>query len=92
MKLSQFKEWNKFNYLIAGGLAIIMLLLSLAITSILASGKVDFCYTEMPQGVGVYKVYGHVPWRSDNLLGIKSSPEEARKLMLEVCPVKGDEK
>mgnify|MGYP006326806353 FL=1 len=95
MKLSQFKEWATFDFLTAGGLLLVVMLLSLATTSVLASGKVDFCYIEMPQeraGAGSYKVFGHVPWRGDQLLGVKTSPEEAHKLMLEICPVKGDQR
>lgn len=96
MRLSNFKDWDGEDWF--GCVVLCVALLGLgfgtfALVNVIRSdAKVDHCYVEyynqsqvLP---GTYIVKGHVPWRSDIVLGHAPTSEEAQAKLRDLCPAK----
>lgn len=90
-------DWDGEDWML-GGLGISLLFavaigLVCAVCTVRSSAQIDFCYTtymrpsETIPG-GSYVVMGHVPYRTDRVLGTASTSEEAVEVQKRVCPVK----
>lgn len=61
------------------------------ISSVRSNGEADYCYVEMwspGQMAPQFQLYAHRPWRSDRMLGVWPTVDEARtKAELVNCPM-----
>ncbi len=90
------EDWFGFS-LIMALLTMIFGGIIIGIIALHANGKVDSCYVDWHSSMetvpgissvnGAFIVKGHIPWRSDAMLGSAPSAEEAHELMKKVCPV-----
>lgn len=77
--------------IVAGILAVLGFVGYAIVGSIRSNGETDYCYTEMwspGQMAPQHQLYGHRPWRTDRMLGVYSTVEEARaKADVLGCPM-----
>lgn len=90
-------DWDGEDWVL-GGLAmallsVIVIALVVLVCTIRSSAHVDFCYTTYMRPAetipgGSYVVRGHIPYRTDVVLGTAATSDEANELQKRVCPVK----
>lgn len=90
-------DWDGEDWMLCGigtaALVAIAIGLVCLVATVRSNAQVDFCYTTYTRPSdtipgGSYVVKGHVPWRTDLVLGTATTADEAVEVQKRVCPVK----
>lgn len=68
--------------------AFVSALLGATITSIYATGKIDYCFVDHSNASSNYTVYGHRPWRSNVAMADTEDAIDAYTTLKFICPIK----
>lgn len=69
----------------------VLLLLGFLTKVMSADGRADFCYIEVEtyNGIKLYRVYQHVPWRPNRTVSIHTTLDEAHNTTKQLeCPLR----